>query len=70
MLASEEEKLLVVKQLRRAREEVLRAKLMLEAIATRHDADSIGALHQMVEDLGAFVDAIVKARVAEEPSEE
>jgi hypothetical protein len=70
MLSSDEEKLLVVKQFRRAREEVLRAKLMFEAIATQEEADSVGALEQMIEDLGAIVDAIVKARDAEESGEE
>jgi hypothetical protein len=62
MRCTETERILVIKQLRRAREELIRAKLMMEAIADdERDAETVSDLEEMVVDLSSHLDGIVKA---------
>jgi hypothetical protein len=56
------ERILVIRQLRRARDELIRAKLMMEAIAAdERDAETGSDLEEMVVDLSSHLDGIVKA---------
>ena len=62
MRSTESERFLVIKQLRRAREEVIRAKLMMQAIATdEFDSETVEDLADMADSLDGRIDAIVKA---------
>jgi hypothetical protein len=71
MRSTESERLLVIKQLRRAREEVIRAKLMMEAIADdEDDTETVEDLAAMSDSLGGHIDAIVKAKHVDEDEED
>jgi hypothetical protein len=61
MRCTPREKDLVIRQLRRARDEVLRAKLMMEAIATEEDDEAVEALDDMANDLTVQIATVVKA---------
>jgi hypothetical protein len=62
MRCTETERILVIRQLRRAREELIRAKLMMEAIADdERDAETGSDLEEMVVDLSGHHDGILKA---------
>jgi hypothetical protein len=62
MRCTETERLLVIKQLRRAMVEVVRAKLMMQAVACDpEDDESVEDLDDMVDSLAGYIDACVKA---------
>ena len=67
MRCTDTEMMLVVKQLRRAREEVVRAKLLMQAIANDDtDAEAVRDLTDMADGLAAHVEALVKADEVDE----
>jgi hypothetical protein len=71
MNCTDSEMLILEKQLRKAREEVVRAKLMMQAIASDgEDVASVQDLADMVDHLAAQIDSIVKADLVEDEDED
>jgi hypothetical protein len=64
------EKMLLVRQLRRARDEVVRAKLMLEAVATEEDDEAVDALANMADHLTARLASIRKAELMDDEDDD
>ena len=64
------EKHLLLRQLRRARDEVVRAMLMLRAVTDEADEEKVEELEEMAAHLTAHIDGIVKAKIVEDDEEE
>jgi hypothetical protein len=70
MRGTKTERILVIRQLRRARDELIRAKLMMEAITNDEmDVVTVSDLEEMAVDLSRHLDRIVKAD-SSEPDED
>ena len=64
------EKHLLLRQLRRARDEVVRAMLMLRAVTDDEDEEKVEELEDMAVSLTSHIDGIVKAKIVEDDEEE
>jgi hypothetical protein len=71
MNCTDTEMLLLTNHLRKAREEVVRAKMMLQAVADDgEDVASVQDLADMVDCLAAQIDSIVKADIVVDEDED
>jgi hypothetical protein len=70
MRCTDTERNLVIRQLRRARDEVVRAKLMMAAIADEEDDEAVEDLANMAAALAGRIDAIVKAERIDDEDED
>ena len=70
MRCTDTERNLVIRQLRRARDEVVRAKLMMAAIATEDDSEAVEELDDMGHALTGRIESIVKAELVEDEDED
>ena len=64
------EKHLLLRQLRKARDELVRATLMLRAVTDEEDEEKVEELEEMAFSLTAHIDGIVKAKIVEDDEEE
>jgi len=69
-LLTDTEKLLLVRQLRRAKQEVVRAKMMLAGAVDGAEAGMVDELADMADDLANHIDAIVKLEIVPNDDEE
>ena len=71
MRCTDTEMTLLLKQLRKARDEVIRSKMMMEAVASNDaDGETVADLEHMIIHLDCHIDAIVKSDVVEGDDEE
>jgi len=71
MKCTDTEKNLLLKQLRKARDEVVRSKLMMQAIASDEaDNDFVDDLEDMADSLTGHIEAIVKSEFIEDEDED
>jgi hypothetical protein len=69
MRLTDTEQQLLIKQLRKARDEVVRAKLMMKAVATDEDHATVEDLTEMAHALTGHIEAIVKAVILDDEDE-
>jgi hypothetical protein len=71
MRCTETEKSLLLKQLRKSRDEIIRSKMMMEAVASDEgDDDTVEDLEEMATSLENHIDAIVKSELIDDDEED
>jgi hypothetical protein len=70
MRCTDTERELLIRQLRRARDEVVRAKLMMAAVATEDDDEAVADLTDMADALTGRIASVVKAELIDDEDDE
>ena len=71
MRCTDTEKNLLLKQLRKSRDEIIRSKMMMEAVASDEgDDDTVEGLEEMATSLESHIDAIVKSELIDDDEED